>query len=382
MQLPIDVKAVLDEALDIDEARNTPVSVGVYLDGSAPADLTAHVRSSFASAAAHARITISYLDSGRVTPGEGDDMAVVVAGLSEHAGPVATQLRAAGSPVMVVTTLPQLACALAQEAGSPFPEGDVVFPDGADGVGPEAEPVALDEQAAQKLDTRMGEWIIEACRAKRLALALAFPFVRRPLSLEAVNVTAVQNAGVGLVVFIPGADLPVMTLNQAKMLLQIAAAYGQPMSAERVRELAAVVGGAFAFRTVARELAGVVPGLGWAVKAVVGYTGTLAMGRAAVEYFQNGGGIAGLAGAVAHARDVAVRAAGEARSKAAGAPDLAPEPEPTFAERAAETAQAAGTRAVQAASTVVASAGPLAASAVKSGAKSFAAGASSLLRRR
>lgn len=382
MQLPIDVKAVLDEALDIDEARNTPVSVGVYLDGSAPADLTAHVRSSFASAAAHARITISYLDSGRVTPGEGDDMAVVVAGLSEHAGPVATQLRAAGSPVMVVTTLPQLACALAQEAGSPFPEGDVVFPDGADGVGPEAEPVALDEQAAQKLDTRMGEWIIEACRAKRLALALAFSFVRRPLSLEAVNVTAVQNAGVGLVVFIPGADLPVMTLNQAKMLLQIAAAYGQPMSAERVRELAAVVGGAFAFRTVARELAGVVPGLGWAVKAVVGYTGTLAMGRAAVEYFQNGGGIAGLAGAVAHARDVAVRAAGEARSKAAGAPDLAPEPEPTFAERAAETAQAAGTRAVQAASTVVASAGPLAASAVKSGAKSFAAGASSLLRRR
>lgn len=382
MQLPIDVKAVLDEALDIDEARNTPVSVGVYLDGSAPADLTAHVRSAFASAAAHARITISYLDSGRVAPGEGDDMAVVVAGLSEHAGPVAAQLRAAGSPVMVVTTLPQLACALAQEAGSPFPEGDVVFPDGADGVGPEAEPVALDEQAAQKLDTRMGEWIIEACRAKRLALALAFPFVRRPLSLEAVNVTAVQNAGVGLVVFIPGADLPVMTLNQAKMLLQIAAAYGQPMLAERVRELAAVVGGAFAFRTVARELAGVVPGLGWAVKAVVGYTGTLAMGRAAVEYFQNGGGIAGLAGTVAHARDVAVRAASEARSMAAGAPDFAPEPEPTFAERAAETAQAAGTRAVQAASTVVASAGPLAASAVKSGAKSFAAGASSLLRRR
>ena len=55
-----------------------------------------------------------------------------------------------------------------------------------------------------------------------------------------------QNAGVGLVVFIPGADLPIMTLNQAKMLLQIAAAYGEPMGKERVKELAAVVGGAFA----------------------------------------------------------------------------------------------------------------------------------------
>lgn len=40
----------------------------------------------------------------------------------------------------------------------------------------------------------MGEWIIDACRDKRLAFALAFPFVRRPLSVDAVNATAVQNA--------------------------------------------------------------------------------------------------------------------------------------------------------------------------------------------
>ena len=48
------------------------------------------------------------------------------------------------------------------------------------------------------------------------------------------------SAGVpaeNLVVFIPGADMPIMTLNQAKMLLQIAAAYGQPLSAERIKEL-------------------------------------------------------------------------------------------------------------------------------------------------
>ena len=87
----------------------------------------------------------------------------------------------------------------------------------------------------------MGEWIIAACKDKRLAFALAFPFVRRPLSLDAVRATSVQNAGVGVVVFIPGADMPIMTLNQAKMLLQIAAAYGQPLSAERIKELAASV---------------------------------------------------------------------------------------------------------------------------------------------
>ena len=102
-------------------------------------------------------------------------------------------------------------------------------------------------------------------RCSTAAFALAFPFVRRPLSVDAVNATAVQNAGVGLVVFIPGADLPIMTLNQAKMLLQIAAAYGEPLGKERVKELAAVVGGAFACRSVARQIVAFVPALGWAV---------------------------------------------------------------------------------------------------------------------
>ena len=113
----------------------------------------------------------------------------------------------------------------------------------------------------------MGEWVVATFRAKRLAFAQAFEFVRKPLSLEAVRSTSLQNAGVGFVVFIPGADLPVMTLNQAKMVLQIAAAYGKPLTAERAKELVAVVGGGFACRAVARQAVGVVPALGWAVKA-------------------------------------------------------------------------------------------------------------------
>ena len=114
--------------------------------------------------------------------------------------------------------------------------------------------------------------------------------MRRPLSLDAVRATSVQNAGVGVVVFIPGADMPIMTLNQAKMLLQIAAAYGQPLSAERIKELAAVVGGAFLFRNIARTAVGVVPVLGWAIKGAVGFAGTEAMGHAAIEYFEPAGG--------------------------------------------------------------------------------------------
>lgn len=382
MQLPVDIKAVIDEALDIDEARHTALSVSVYLDDSAPADLQAHVRQAFASASPHARVSLTYLDGRPFAAYAGDDMACIVAGLNDHVGVYADDLRRAGVPVMVVTTLPTLVSDIAKEAGYPIPQGDLVAPrlprvlpaegesdasatlQGASSANtnmrvsvgkhaapaaathvtttqyvaadqPGSEPFALDDQTRASLDERMGGWVIEACKEKRLSFALAFPFVRKPLSLEAVNSTALQNAGVGLLVIIPGADMPVMTLNQAKMLLMIAASYGEELNMERVKELAALVGGAFACRAVARQLVAFVPGLGWAIKAAIGYTGTLAMGRAAIEYYEGNASFSKLTDAVAAARDKVVQAA---------------------AKKAAQKAQATGARAVDAARTRVATA--------------------------
>ena len=308
----------------------------MLIDDTAPGDVAAHVRTAFLGAGSHARVTIGYFAGPAFEPYSGDDMAVIVAGTSEDVGARAAAIRAAGVPVMVVTSLPSLVGDLASAFGNPIPEGDLVAPKApapeqadaakAEGEGAPADaaadidaPIAIDEAAAASLDRRMGEWVVAACREKRLALALAFPFVRRPLSLEAVNATSLQNAGIGFVAFIPGADLPLMTLNQAKMLLQIAAAYGEPMSAARAKELAAVVAGGVACRNVAREVAGVVPGIGWAVKAAVGYAGTFAMGQAAVEYFERGGNISGLAGVVGVATSKAAKVASEAAATPVGA---------------------------------------------------------------
>ena len=369
MNLPLDIPALLKAATDIDEARNTPLAVSVYIDETAPGDVVGHVRSAFASAGAKTRVTIGYLDDNLLAePYGADDMAVIVAGDSPRIGEQAAHIRGAGIPVMVATTAPRAVAAAAEAAGWPVPEGDIVAPnmtnptpfgDAARALArritagstaneapnaaaveaasaaeaaiediehalpvetepADAEPIPLDGEGASTLDRRMGEWIIAACKDKRLAFALAFPFVRRPLSLDAVRATSVQNAGVGVVVFIPGADMPIMTLNQAKMLLQIAAAYGQPLSAERIKELAAVVGGAFLFRNIARTAVGVVPVLGWAIKGAVGFAGTEAMGHAAIEYFEAGGDIVGVASVVQKARDEAVEAASKAAATPAG----------------------------------------------------------------
>ena len=308
MQLPIDVKALVDEATNIEEALKTPIALSVYIDEDAPADLTAHVRGAFASTLPTVRMTMAYCGGAQgFAPNPTDDIAILVAGAGDRVGAWAAQIRAVGVPVMVVTTMPQIVGGLAREAGHAIPDGDLVFP-AVEGAAAAQEPFALADELADALDERMGRWIVAACSSKRLAFAIALPFVRRPLARDAVMATAVQNAAIGLVPFIPGADLPLMTLNQAKMALQIAAAYGQAMGKERAKEMIAVVGGAFACRTLARELLEFIPVLGFIIRPGIGYAGTTAIGYAIIEYFEGGENLTGVANALTKAWQVGSKA--------------------------------------------------------------------------
>lgn len=99
MNLPLDIPALLKAATDIDEARNTPLAVSVYIDETAPGDVVGHVRSAFASAGAKTRVTIGYLDDNLLAePYGADDMAVIVAGDSPRIGEQAAHIRGAGIP--------------------------------------------------------------------------------------------------------------------------------------------------------------------------------------------------------------------------------------------------------------------------------------------
>lgn len=62
-----------------------------------------------------------------------------------------------------------------------------------------------------------------------------------------------------------------MTLNQIKMVLQIAAAYGEPLDKDRIKEIIPTIAGALVCRGIARKVAGFVPALGWLVKGGMGY---------------------------------------------------------------------------------------------------------------
>jgi uncharacterized protein (DUF697 family) len=118
-------------------------------------------------------------------------------------------------------------------------------------------------------------------------LAKGYPPFRRAVCEELIRKNARQNAVVGALP-IPGADMPVMTANQARMVLNIAAAHDEELSLERARELLGVLAAGFGLRALARQVVKLIPIGGWAAAATIGYAGTVAMGRASMLYFERG----------------------------------------------------------------------------------------------
>jgi uncharacterized protein (DUF697 family) len=134
------------------------------------------------------------------------------------------------------------------------------------------------EAIAQAIAARLGE--------DAAPLAARIPLLREAVCAQLVESFARKNAVVAAAVWIPGADLPVLMVNELRLVLRLAQAYGEDSGRERLPELAAALGGGFGLRALARELLDLVPIAGWALKGVVAYGGTRALGAAACRRFE------------------------------------------------------------------------------------------------
>jgi uncharacterized protein (DUF697 family) len=134
------------------------------------------------------------------------------------------------------------------------------------------------EELADVLARRLGE--------AATPLAARLPVLRDAVCAHLVESFARRNAITAAAVFVPGADLPILTLNQARLVLRIASAYGAEIDRQRLPELLGVLGAGFGLRALAREALDFVPVAGWALKGAVAYAGTRALGEAARRYFE------------------------------------------------------------------------------------------------
>lgn len=275
-KMPINFKQVMDAASGFASDRNKPVNIGIFVDTTASQRMVDIIRAAFDPQSASANVNVeSYGDSvPNMFP---SDCVLLVAGDSPATGTIAKVATSTQTPLAVVTDdLPDLV-RCSEEMLCPLPDSCIVA---LDPKRKDAESSFLD---------MLGDLLVDICKPQRLALAAAFPFMKRPLSLEIIRTTSLENAAIGGVSILPGSDLPLMTLNQAKMILQLAGANGEEIDFARAKEIAAAIAGGFACRAVARQVSSAVPVIGWAVKAGIGYSGTYAMGRAVMALYEGGG---------------------------------------------------------------------------------------------
>ena len=146
-------------------------------------------------------------------------------------------------------------------------------------------PATLSEEAVLR---ELVPWIVDSVDEDHLvALGRGYPVFRRAVCEKIIHKSARQNGVIGALP-IPGADMPVITANQGRMILNIAAAYGEEISLERARELLGVLAAGLGFRALSRQILKLVPVAGWVASGAIGYAGTLAVGRTAVLYFERG----------------------------------------------------------------------------------------------
>jgi len=161
------------------------------------------------------------------------------------------------------------------------------------------EPTLPDDLARERLFAAL----VKSAQEEMLPLARRHPSLREAVAEDLIRDTARVNAQFAAVSSIPAnlpllgglvgdmADMLVLTKNQVLLLFKLAGLYGRDLELGRelILEVLPVVGGAFFWRSAARTLIGLVPGIfGMLPKVAVAYMGTFVVGEMARYYFKHG----------------------------------------------------------------------------------------------
>ena len=165
---------------------------------------------------------------------------------------------------------------------------------------PGAEVVAIAAPDRDSLLRGLAPALLRAVRGREILVARRLPLLREPVCRKLIDDTSFINGAYSLttglaeinpVLDIPlnVADMAVLTKNQALMAYKIALAMGLPSDwRETIPKLATVVGSAFLWRQLARQLIGLIPAYGIIPKVGVSYAGTYAVGQAIYQWCANG----------------------------------------------------------------------------------------------
>lgn len=242
------------------------IRVAVYVDAGASSFLIETVRGAFVPQTTNGLVRVAPLEMRPTQPKADTDVILVVTSGSDIVQAAVQELVISGAPVVVLAE---------SSVEVPFIERDTPM------LG-----LICATEADHLLDS-LASWILSRTE-KADAFAANFTFMRSAVTSEIVRSAAVTNAVTGALMFIPGANYPVMTVAQAGMALRLASIHGYKIAPERVYEVAGVAVAGLVFRGAARAMTQRLPKCAFLIRGGVGGLGTLAMGVALNAAYEHG----------------------------------------------------------------------------------------------
>jgi small GTP-binding protein len=133
--------------------------------------------------------------------------------------------------------------------------------------------------------------IIDASPEAALAIGRELPAYRRQAAQRIIRNATLVSLAAGIEP-IPFVDIPILLGTQARLVLRLAALYGEPMdnteAIKHARELITTMVGGLAFRYLAEQAAKLVPFGGDFVAGAIAGAATWSIGEVALEYYENG----------------------------------------------------------------------------------------------
>jgi small GTP-binding protein len=200
-----------------------------------------------------------------------------VAGVRQADLGLLRQLKDQGKPVLAVLNKMDL---IAKE------DRERVLDDARDKLG-EPGVIPISAKEGTNLAGGLLPQLVEAQPALAVALGRALPGYRRQAATTIVRQAAIWNAVIGAQP-IPGLDIPFLLAVQAQMVLRVAAIFGEPISVQGARTMAATIVGGVALRYLAQQGVKLIPGPGWIVSGSIAGLGTWSIGQVAIRYFELG----------------------------------------------------------------------------------------------
>lgn len=248
-----DVFGVLKAAQSAYDESESVISILVLVDVSAPRDLVCAVRDALIPERGQAEVSVASLEQSSSYVGTPQACIILCGEETNLIADAAFRLTRKRIPV-----------ALIAETSLSIPT-----------LGQFAElPVAVICSADHKRTVKeLAQWLL-ASVDNDLAVAANFSFCRDAEVKKLSNSCGLQCAAIGALGLSKGADFTVMSVNQSKLALEIAAVYGKDLDIMRFADIAIVLGTGLVWRTLARKTQEYVPGVSWAVRALIAYLGT------------------------------------------------------------------------------------------------------------